>query len=166
VGYQPVERQGDLVARLNVGAKAPLFTLRDQNGDKVSLKDYAGQRLVLYFYPADDTPGCTTEACQFNDEFAAFTKLGVLVIGVSPDGAEKHVAFRKKYGLKFALLSDPEKTVMAKYGAYGEKMLYGKTVTGVIRSTFVIGPNGTIEQAFYGVKTNGHAARVLATVTN
>jgi len=154
------------VARLDIGAKAPLFTLRDQNGDKVALKDFAGQRLVLYFYPADDTPGCTTEACQFNDEFAAFSKLGVLVFGVSPDGAEKHVAFRKNYGLKFPLLSDPEKTVMAKYGAYGEKMLYGKTVTGVIRSTFVIGPTGIIERAFYGVKTDGHAARVLATLTD
>ena len=154
------------MTRLEVGAKAPLFTLRDQNGDKVALKDFAGQRLVLYFYPADDTPGCTREACQFNDEFAAFTKLGVLVFGVSPDGAEKHVAFRKKYGLKFPLLSDPEKTVMAKYGAYGEKMLYGKSVTGVIRSTFVIGPTGIIERAFYGVKTDGHAARVLATLTD
>ena len=154
------------MARLDVGTKAPLFTLKDQNGDKVSLKDYAGQRIVLYFYPADDTPGCTKEACQFNDEFAAFTKLGVLVFGVSPDGAQKHVAFRKKYGLKFPLLSDPEKTVMAKYGAYGEKMLYGKKVTGVIRSTFVIGPSGSIEHAFYGVRTDGHAARVLATLTN
>ena len=154
------------MARLEVGAKAPLFTLRDQNGDKVALKDYAGQRLVLYLYPADDTPGCTTEAGQFNDEFAAFSKLGVLVFGVSPDGAEKHVAFRKKYGLQFPLLSDPEKTVMAKYGAYGEKMLYGKSVTGVIRSTFVIGPTGVIERAFYGVKTDGHAARVLATLTS
>ena len=154
------------MARLEVGTKAPLFTLKDQNGDKVSLKDYTGQRVVLYFYPADDTPGCTKEACQFNDEFAAFTKLGVLVFGVSPDGAQKHVAFRKQYGLKFPLLSDPEKTVMAKYGAHGEKMLYGKKVTGVIRSTFVIGPSGSIEHTFYGVRTDGHAARVLATLTN
>ncbi|HEY5267336.1 MAG TPA: thioredoxin-dependent thiol peroxidase [Acidimicrobiales bacterium] len=154
------------MTRLEAGTKAPLFTLKDQNSDKVSLKDYAGQRIVLYFYPADDTPGCTKEACQFNDEFAAFTKLGVLVFGVSPDDAEKHVAFRKKYGLKFPLLSDPEKTVMAKYGAYGEKMLYGKKVTGVIRSTFVIGPSGTIEHAFYGVRTDGHAAKVLATLKN
>ncbi len=154
------------MSRLEVGAKAPLFTLKDHNGDKVSLKDYLGQRIVLYFYPADDTPGCTKEACQFNDEFAAFTKLGVLVFGVSPDGPESHTAFRKKYGLTFTLLSDPEKTVMAKYGAYGEKMLYGKKVTGVIRSTFVIGADGKIEQALYGVRTDGHAARVLATVQN
>jgi len=154
------------MTRLEVGTKAPLFTLKDQNNDKVALKDFAGQRIVLYFYPADDTPGCTKEACQFNDEFAGFTKLGVLVFGVSPDNAEKHVSFRKKYGLKFPLLSDPEKTLMAKYGAYGEKMLYGKKVTGVIRSTFVIGPSGTIEHAFYGVRTDGHAARVLATLKN
>ena len=154
------------MARLEVGNKAPAFTLNDQHGEEVSLKDLAGSRFVLYFYPADDTPGCTKEACQFNDEFAAFTKSGVLVFGVSPDGAEKHVAFKKKYGLNFPLLSDPEKTVMTKYGAYGEKMMYGKKVTGVIRSTFVIGPTGTIEHAFYGVRADGHAAKVLATLTN
>jgi len=153
------------VARLEVGTKAPPFTLKDEHGEKVSLKDLVGNRVVLYFYPADDTPGCTKEACQFNDEFAAFTKLGVLVFGVSPDGAEKHVAFKKKYGLNFALLSDPEKTVMATYGAYGEKMNYGKTIMGVIRSTFVIGPTGTIEHAFYGVRADGHAAKVLARLT-
>jgi len=153
------------VARLEVGTKAPAFTLKDEHGEKVSLKDLVGNRVVLYFYPADDTPGCTKEACQFNDEFAAFTKLGVLVFGVSPDGAEKHVAFKKKYGLNFALLSDPEKTVMATYGAYGEKMNYGKTIMGVIRSTFVIGPTGTIEHAFYGVRADGHAAKVLARLT-
>jgi len=154
------------VARLDVGSRAPGFTLKDEHGEKVSLKDYLGNRVVLYFYPADDTPGCTKEACQFNDEFAAFTKLGVLVFGVSPDGAEKHVAFKKKYGLNFSLLSDPDKTVMAKYGAYGEKMNYGKKIMGVIRSTFVIGPTGVIEHAFYGVRADGHAARVLATLQN
>ncbi len=154
------------MARLEVGDKAPIFTLKDEHGEKVSLKDYAGNRLVLYFYPADDTPGCTKEACQFNDEFAAFTKLGVLVFGVSPDGAKKHVAFKKKYGLNFSLLSDPEKTVMAKYGAYGEKMNYGKKIMGVIRSTFVIGPTGVIEHAFYGVRADGHAAKVLARLTS
>jgi thioredoxin-dependent peroxiredoxin len=154
------------VARLEVGTKAPGFTLKDEHGEKVSLKDYLGSRIVLYFYPADDTPGCTKEACQFNDEFAAFTKLGVLVFGVSPDGAEKHVAFKKKYGLNLSLLSDPEKTVMAKYGAYGEKMNYGKKIMGVIRSTFVIGPTGVIEHVFYNVRADGHAAKVLAKLTN
>jgi peroxiredoxin Q/BCP len=154
------------MTRLAEGDRAPTFTLVDQNGQKVALKDFAGQRVVLYFYPADDTPGCTKEACQFNDEFAAFKKLDVTVIGVSPDNAEKHQAFRAKYGLKFALLSDPEKSVMTKYGAYGEKMMYGKKVTGVIRSTFVIGPTGKVERAFYNVRADGHAAKVLSGVSN
>ena len=154
------------MTRLAEGDRAPAFTLSDQNGQKVALKDFAGQRVVLYFYPADDTPGCTKEACQFNDEFAAFKKLDVTVIGVSPDNAEKHQAFRAKYGLKFALLSDPEKSVMTKYGAYGEKMMYGKKVTGVIRSTFVIGPTGKVERAFYNVRADGHAAKVLSGVSN
>ncbi|HEY5120406.1 MAG TPA: thioredoxin-dependent thiol peroxidase [Acidimicrobiales bacterium] len=152
------------MARLEVGAKAPLFTLPNQNGDKVALAHFAGRRLVLYFYPADDTPGCTREACQFNDELGAFKKLDVAVLGVSPDSPDKHVAFRAKYGLGFELLSDPDKAVMAKYGAYGEKMMYGKTVVGVIRSTFVIGPTGRIEHAWYAVRTDGHAAKVRGSV--
>ena len=150
--------------RLETGQRAPAFALPNQDGATVALKDFAGRRLVLYFYPADDTPGCTKEACQFNDGLAAFRALAVTVLGVSPDDAASHVAFRTKYGLDFDLLSDPARTVMAKYGAYGEKSLYGKTVTGVIRSTFVIGPTGRIEHAFYGVRTDGHAARVLATL--
>jgi thioredoxin-dependent peroxiredoxin len=154
------------MTRLVEGDRAPAFTLSDQNGQKVALKDFAGQRVVLYFYPADDTPGCTKEACQFNDEFAAFKKLDVTVIGVSPDNAAKHQAFRAKYELKFTLLSDPDKTVMTKYGAYGEKMMYGKKVTGVIRSTFVIGPTGKVERAFYNVRADGHAAKVLSDVSN
>jgi peroxiredoxin Q/BCP len=136
--------------------------LVNQDGDKVSLSDFSGERVVLYFYPADDTPGCTKEACQFNDGLLAFKRLGVKVVGVSPDDAKTHVDFRKKYGLKFDLLSDPEKKVMTKYGAFGEKMLYGKTVQGVIRSTFLIGPTGNIERAWYGVRADGHAAKVLA----
>jgi thioredoxin-dependent peroxiredoxin len=150
------------MARLEVGTKAPAFTLLNQDGAKVSLKDFAGERVVLYFYPADDTPGCTKEACQFNDELSAFKGLGVKVLGVSPDGAVKHVAFRQKYGLEFELLSDPEKKVMEKYGAFGEKMMYGKKVLGVIRSTFLIGPTGKIERAWYAVRADGHAAKVLA----
>ncbi len=150
------------MARLEVGTKAPAFTLLNQDGAKVALKDFAGERVVLYFYPADDTPGCTKEACQFNDELSAFKDLGVRVLGVSPDGATKHVAFRQKYGLEFDLLSDPEKKVMEKYGAFGEKMMYGKKVLGVIRSTFLIGPTGKIERAWYAVRADGHAAKVLA----
>jgi peroxiredoxin Q/BCP len=150
------------MSRLEVGKKAPAFTLPNHQGDAVSLKDFAGERVVLYFYPADDTPGCTKEACQFNDELRAFRASGATVIGVSPDGADKHVAFRKKYGLKFSLLTDADKSVMATYGAFGEKMMYGKKVVGVIRSTFIIGPTGKIEHAFYGVRADGHAAKVLA----
>jgi thioredoxin-dependent peroxiredoxin len=154
------------MARLDIGAKAPAFSLANQSGKTVSLKDLSGERFVIYFYPADDTPGCTKEACQFNDGLGAFRTLGVNVLGVSPDSAEKHVAFRQKYGLSFDLLSDPEKTVMTKYGAYGEKMMYGKKVNGVIRSTFVIGPTGKIEHAWYGVRADGHADKVLARLTS
>ena len=150
------------MARLEVGAKAPAFTLRNQNGDKVSLSSIARTRVVLYFYPADDTPGCTKEACQFNDGLLAFKRLGVKILGISPDDGPAHVAFRKKYGLKFDLLSAPDKSVMAKYGAFGEKMLYGKLVQGVIRSTFLVGANGRIERAWYGVRADGHAAKVLS----
>jgi thioredoxin-dependent peroxiredoxin len=150
------------VARLDIGSKAPAFALTNQDGDTVALKDFAGQRVVLYFYPADDTPGCTKEACQFNDDLATFTRAGVTVLGVSPDTADSHQAFRAKYGLTFSLLADPTKKVMTAYGAYGEKMLYGKKVVGVIRSTFLIGPTGTIEQAWYGVRADGHAAKVAA----
>ncbi|NBV26630.1 MAG: thioredoxin-dependent thiol peroxidase [Actinobacteria bacterium] len=149
------------MAKLEVGKKAPAFTLINQDGEKVSLKDFAGQRVVLYFYPADDTPGCTTEACQFNDELKTFAKLDTVVLGVSPNNEASHIKFREKYGLKFNLLCDPDKKMMEKYGAYGEKILYGKTVIGVIRSTFIIGPTGTIERTWYSVKTNGHAAKVL-----
>jgi len=152
------------VTRLEVGAKAPAFALTDHNGAMVRLKDFSGSRIVLYFYPKDDTPGCTKEACQFNDELSRFTRLGVTVLGVSPDPATPHLAFRSKYGLTFALLSDPQKQVMAAYGAYGEKMMYGKKVLGVIRSTFVIGPTGIIEGAWYSVRADGHAAKVLASL--
>ncbi len=154
------------MSRLEIGTKAPAFALSNQSGKTISLKDFSGERFVIYFYPADDTPGCTKEACQFNDGLGAYRKLGVRVIGVSPDGAEKHVAFRKKYGLTFDLLSDPEKKVMTSYGAYGEKMMYGKKVTGVIRSTFVIGPSGRIEHAWYNVRADGHADKVLATLSS
>jgi thioredoxin-dependent peroxiredoxin len=154
------------MSRLEIGAKAPAFALPDQSGKTIALKDLAGERFVIYFYPADDTPGCTKEACQFNDGLSAFRKLGVKVVGVSPDNAEQHVAFRTKYGLTFDLLSDPEKNVMASYGAYGEKMMYGKAVIGVIRSTFVIGPHGKVEHAWYGVRADGHADKVLARLTD
>jgi peroxiredoxin Q/BCP len=154
------------MARLTVGSKAPSFTLPNQQGEKVALSDFAGERVILYFYPADDTPGCTKEACQFNDELSAFRGLGVTVLGVSPDERSSHVSFATKYGLGFDLLSDPTRKVMERYGAWGEKMLYGKRVTGVIRSTFVIGPTGKVEHAWYNVRADGHAAKVRAALAS
>lgn len=152
------------MARLKVGDPAPSFTLSDHEGRPVSAASLRGQRYVLYFYPQDDTPGCTVEACGFNDEMADFRDLGVVVVGVSPDDARSHQSFRAKYALDFTLLSDPTTTTMAAYGAYGDKILYGKHVTGVIRSTFVIGPTGLIEHLWYGPRTNGHAQRVRAAI--
>ena len=153
------------MARLEAGMKAPAFTLMNQSGKSVSLKDFADTRVVLYFYPADDTPGCAKEACQFNDQLGAFKNLRVTVLGISPDAEIVHGAFRKKFSLKFDLLSDPDKKVMTKYGAFGEKMNYGKKILGVIRSTFVVGPTGTIEHAWYAVHADGHAGRVLGALT-
>ena len=150
------------MTRLSVGDRAPAFTLTNQDGDKVALRDLAGERVVLYFYPADDTPGCTKEACQFNENLAAFERSGVAVVGISPDGDVKHRKFRDKYGLTFPLLSDADRSVMAAYGAYGEKTMYGKKTVGVIRSTFLVGADGTIERAWYNVRADGHAAKVLA----
>ena len=151
--------------RLSPGDVAPTFSLTNQDGTTVTLASLKGQRVVLYFYPADDTPGCTKEACQFNDDLSGFNDLGVVVLGVSPDDAASHQKFRAKYGLRFDLLSDPSREVMTAYGAFGEKMMYGKLVTGVIRSTFLISPTGRIERAWYGVRADGHAAKVLASLS-
>jgi len=152
------------MGKLEPGDKAPAFTLPDQDGAEVSLKDFAGSQVVVYFYPRDDTPGCTKEACQFNDNLHAFSKAGVPVLGISADKAEKHQAFRAKFGLTFPLLTDTDHQVGEKYGAWGEKTLYGKKTIGVIRSTFLIGANGRIERAWYHVKADGHAAKVLAEI--
>ena len=149
------------MARLEAGTKAPAFTLMDQDGTKVSLKDFAGQAVVVYFYPADDTPGCTKEACQFNENLATFAAANIVVLGVSPDGAEKHTKFRTKYDLAFSLLSDPTHATMEKYGAWGEKTMYGKKTVGTIRSTFLIDASGKIARAWYNVRADGHAAKVL-----
>ena len=149
------------MARLETGDKAPAFTLLDQDGAKVSLSSFKGRKVVVYFYPKDDTPGCTKEACQFNENLAAFAAADVDILGISPDKAEAHVKFRTKYGLTFSLLSDPEKKTMEAYGAFGEKMMYGKKTVGVIRSTFLIDEKGKIQQAWYNVRADGHAAKVL-----
>ncbi|HUZ11081.1 MAG TPA: thioredoxin-dependent thiol peroxidase [Acidimicrobiales bacterium] len=149
------------MARLEAGGKAPKFSLPDQDGKQVSLSDFSGRPVVVYFYPADDTPGCTKEACQFNDNLRAFDRGGAAVVGISPDGAAKHVRFREKFGLEFPLLSDPEHEVMAAYGAWGEKTMYGKKTIGTIRSTFLIDGKGVITRAWYNVRADGHAAKVL-----
>jgi len=154
------------MARLVVGKKVPAFSFVADDGSTVSKASLAGERYVLYFYPADDTPGCTKEACQFNDLLSAFRAAEVKVFGVSPDSADTHLAFKKKYGLAFTLLTDASKTVMEKFGAFGEKMNYGKTYLGVIRSTVLVGPTGTIENVWYGVRADGHAAKVLSALNN
>jgi len=144
------------------GKAAPGFTLTDATGAKVSLDDFAGKDLVLYFYPKDDTPGCTKEACGFRDAWKEIQKLGATVVGVSADGAESHDKFIRKYKLPFALLSDPDKKMMAKYGAYGEKVLYGKKTMGVIRSTVWIGPDGKVKKHWARVpKAEAHPEKVL-----
>jgi peroxiredoxin Q/BCP len=150
--------------RLQPGDAAPAFALSDDTGATVSLKDFAGRRVVLYAYPAAMTPGCTTQACDFRDSLDALNAAGVSVIGISPDKPEKLAKFRERDSLTFPLVSDPERTTLEAYGAYGEKKLYGKTVTGVIRSTFVIDVdakgNGKIERALYNVKAKGHVAKL------
>jgi peroxiredoxin Q/BCP len=149
------------MAKLAAGDRAPAFTLPDQDDTKVSLSGFAGTPLVAYFYPADDTPGCTKEACQFNDNLQAFSRAGANVVGISPDDAESHRRFRSKFALRFPLLSDPRHTVMERYGAWGEKTLYGKKTVGVIRSTFLVGIDGKIRRAWYNVRADGHAQKVL-----
>jgi thioredoxin-dependent peroxiredoxin len=146
--------------RLEPGDPAPDFTLPDADGNKVTLSSLRGQRVIIYFYPAALTPGCTKEACDFRDSLASLAAAGITVLGISPDGPAKLARFRDKEGLNFPLLSDEDRGVLQAYGAYGEKMMYGKKSVGVIRSTFVIGPDGSIEQAQYGVKATGHVARL------
>jgi len=150
--------------RLVPGDPAPDFTLPDADGQPVALSSFRGQRVIVYFYPAAMTPGCTKEACDFRDNLSDLNVQGIAVVGISPDKPAKLAKFRDKEGLTFPLLSDPDHAVLEAYGAYGEKVLYGKRTVGVIRSTFVIGADGTIEKAMYGVKATGHVARLRAEV--
>ena len=143
-----------------VKKSAPAFSLGDAEGKKHALKDYLGKWVVLYFYPKDDTPGCTVEACDFRDEMETLADRGAVVLGVSPDSAASHGKFRLKHKLNFTLLSDPDKTMMTKYGAWGEKTLYGKKSLGVIRSTFLIDPKGKVAHVWANVKAKGHVAQV------
>ncbi|HSO03675.1 MAG TPA: thioredoxin-dependent thiol peroxidase [Candidatus Limnocylindrales bacterium] len=146
--------------RLEPGADAPDFDLADDAGGRIRLADLRGQRVVLYAYPAAMTPGCTKQACDFRDSLDALAAAGITVVGISPDSPEKLATFRAKEGLTFPLASDPDRSVLTAYGAFGEKSLYGRTVVGVIRSTFVIDPEGRIERAMYNVKATGHVAKL------
>ena len=144
--------------RLTAGDTAPDFTLTSDTEEQVSLSDLRGKKVILYFYPAAMTPGCTTQACDFRDSLASLQAAGYEVVGISPDKPEKLATFRERDAITFPLVSDPDKAVLIAYGAYGEKQLYGKTVTGVIRSTFVLNPDGTVRLPLYNVKATGHVA--------
>lgn len=146
--------------RLGPGDPAPGFTLPDADGNQVSLASLRGDRVIIYFYPAAMTPGCTKEACDFRDNGSDLSGAGFTVLGISPDAPAKLAAFRDKERLTFPLLSDSGREVLRAYGAYGEKKMYGKQTVGVIRSTFVIGTDGAIERAYYGVRAAGHVARL------
>jgi peroxiredoxin Q/BCP len=146
---------------LKVGDKAPAFSLKDATGKTVKLADFRSKKVVLYFYPKDNTPGCTKEACGFRDDFAVLQNRGVEILGVSPDGPASHQKFIEKFNLPFVLLSDPDRTVLEKYGAWGEKNMYGKIVQGVLRSTFIIDEQGKIAHIFRKVKTDTHSQDVL-----
>jgi peroxiredoxin Q/BCP len=146
--------------RLAPGDTAPDFSLVDDRGDKVTLSDLRGQKVIVYFYPAAMTPGCTKEACDFSDSLDSLQAAGYTVLGISPDKPEKLAKFRERDGLTITLLSDPERQVLEAWGAYGEKKLYGKVVEGVIRSTFVVDETGQIEVAQYNVKATGHVAKL------
>jgi thioredoxin-dependent peroxiredoxin len=152
------------MAMIEEGKKAPAFTLESSEGGKVSLKDLKGKIVVLYFYPKDDTPGCTREACEFRDTQAPIKKAGAVVYGVSGDSLESHDKFTKKYKLNFPLLSDPGNKVAESFGAFGDKVLYGRKFKGIIRSTFIIDGDGVVRKVFGRVKVDGHAAKVLEAV--
>jgi len=146
---------------LKEGDKAPEIRLRTDTGEEFNLSDSKGKRVALYFYPRADTPGCTTEACEFRDGIEAFAKKGAVVIGVSPDTPAKQAKFKAKYGLPFPLLADEEKAAAQAYGVWKEKNMYGKKSMGIERTTFIIGPDGRIEKIYAKVKAQGHAAKVL-----
>ena len=146
---------------LQVGDAAPAFSLGDQNGTSVSLEQFRGQRVVIYFYPKDDTPGCTKEACNFRDQWSVFAQHNIAVLGISKDGAASHGKFIAKYDLKVALGSDPEGSMIEAYGAWVEKSMYGRKYMGIERSTFLIGADGGIRRIWRKVKVPGHAAEVL-----
>ena len=148
------------MSKLEPGDRAPAFTLTDDSGKKVALTKLKGKKVILYAYPAAMTPGCTTQACDFRDSLEPFKKAGYVILGISPDTPEKLAKFKEKDHLTFPLLSDPDKKVLEKYGAFGKKMNYGREYLGVIRSTFVINENGKIDLALYNVRAKGHVAKL------
>jgi len=150
--------------RLETGQTAPAFTLTNHAGESVSLSDFTGRNLIIFFYPAAMTPGCTKEACDFRDSLAGLQEAGYDVVGISPDKPQKLAEFVEKESLSYPLLSDTDRTVMQAYGAFGEKTLYGKKVTGVIRSTIVVGPDGRVALAKYNIKATGHVAALSKTL--
>jgi peroxiredoxin Q/BCP len=146
------------------GKPAPDFELESDSGETVKLSDFRGRSVVLYFYPKDDTPGCTTEACEFRDAYDVFRERGAEILGVSPDDVGSHGKFKTKYELPFTLLADPEHEVAEKYGVWGERSSYGKTSMGITRSTFIIDPDGNVARAMLGIKPAGHASEVLGSL--
>src|SRR3954454_23878091 len=149
-----------MTTRLAPGDAAPEFTLHDADDKPVSLSDFRGRRVIVYFYPAASTPGCTKEACDFRDNLGELNDAGLDVLGISPDKPAKLAKFRDKEQLTFPLLSGPDREVLTAWGAFGQKKMYGKPVTGVIRSTFVVGPDGTLDEALYNVRATGHVAKL------
>lgn len=148
------------------GQPAPLFEGKDQNGNTVNLGNYLGKRVILYFYPKDNTPGCTAEACSLRDSYKDLINKGFVVLGVSPDTEKSHQGFASKYDLPFPLISDPDRKILTSYGAYGEKVMYGKKVTGVIRTTFIIDEKGIIEKVIKKVDTKEHAGQIIKIYEN
>ncbi len=151
-----------MAVKLNPGDKAPDFSSKDQTGEEISLEKFKGKKIIIYFYPKDNTPGCTAEACSLRDGYDRLLDAGFVVVGVSPDSEKSHVNFAKKHNLPFHLIADTEKEMLRQYGAWGEKKLYGKTYEGVIRTTFVISENGTIEHVIPKVDTKNHAEQIMA----
>ncbi len=149
---------------LKAGDKAPHFEGVNQNGEKITLPDFSGKKLILYFYPKDNTPGCTAEACNLNDNYEMWLKKGFEVVGVSPDSEKSHLKFIDKYNLKFNLISDTDKEILQAYGAWGEKKLYGRVYMGVLRKTFIIDEKGVIVSIFEKVKTKDHTNQIITTL--
>ena len=159
--FQYTDKERQLTQMIKEGSTAPAFKTTDASGETVNLKDYRGQKVVLYFYPKDDTPGCTKEACSFRDSFSKFKKQGIAVLGVSPDSEASHKKFAAKYKLPFTLLADKDRSISETYGVYGEKKFMGRTYMGVHRTTFLIDEKGKIKKVFEKVKPDEHASEVL-----